>query len=151
MKNATCHRRLAHPSPLRGWFARVPAVGVLILSAGMLAACEESGPSEIGGPLRVDTTTLVGTWQGTINGTGGFSNLTTLLNADSTMSGEGTTAFYCKITGTWTVAGGQYRATGRACDGSIVTSVAPFDKLQLTGTWSNINGTSGNFILIKQP
>jgi len=124
---------------------------LVFAASAMMLACDDSrvatGPSVTPPP---DTTTLAGKWVGTVDGTGGHSTLTTILNADSTMSGEGTTTFYCKITGTWTVAGGRYTATGRTCDGTIVTSVAPFNKLRLTGTWSGLNGSSGTFTVAKQ-
>jgi hypothetical protein len=145
--------RLARRNPLGGWFARVPAVVVLAALAVMLAACGDSGPPTGIIPCViscVDTSTLAGTWKGTVDGTGGRSGLTTILNADSTYSGQGEIPFYCKVTGKWTVSGGQFTSTGTECGGAIVTSVAPVASLRLTGTWSANNGSSGTFTVAKQ-
>ena len=132
------------------WIARVLAAVVLASPAMMLAACGDSGPTVISPGVTPDTSTLAGTWKGRVDGSGGPSVLTTLLSADSTYSGEGENSFYCKVTGRWTVSGGQYTSTGRECGGSIVTSVAPFHKLRLTGTWSTSAGKSGTFTIDKQ-
>lgn len=149
MNIPTRPHRLARRTSPGVWIARVLVAVALAVPPMMLAGCGDSGPT---GAARVgpDTSTLAGTWKGTVNGSGGPAALTTILNADSTMSGEGTIAFYCKATGTWTVSGGQYKSVGRACGGTIITSVAPVAKLQLTGTWTGSNGTSGTFAVIKQ-
>ena len=149
MQCAANPRHLAPRRLLRAWTARASVLVVFAASAMMLAACGDSGPT---GSARVtpDTSTLAGTWKGSVNGSGGYSALTTVLNADSTMSGEGTIDFYCKATGTWTVSGGKYTSVARACAGIIITSVAPVTKLNLTGTWTASNGTSGTFTVVKQ-
>jgi hypothetical protein len=34
------------------------------------------------------------------------------------MTGEASNPLYCKVAGTWTVSAGQYKSTGRDCDGA---------------------------------
>ncbi|MBC7788557.1 MAG: hypothetical protein H7Z74_01315 [Anaerolineae bacterium] len=130
--------------------ARVLAVVVLSVPAVMLVACGDE-PIRILPDLKVDTTTFAGRWEGVVSGSGGDASLVMTLNADSTYSGEGGNPFYCNVIGTWTVSGGQFTSTGRACNAAIVTSVAPSNKTRLTGTWSATNGTSGTFNVAKQP
>lgn len=153
MKIPTRTSRLARRNPLGGWIARVLAAVVLAAPGVMLAACGDSGPPTGTGPsVTPDTSTLAGTWKGTLEGTGGFSVITHRLNADSTFTGEAENPAYCgKVNGTWTVSGGQYTATGHdTCFGVIVTSVAPVASLRLTGTWSSSTGWSGTFTVAKQ-
>ena len=117
-----------------------------------MVACGGSDAPTVSVSPIADTSTAVGTWKGSVNGSiYGFSLITAILNADSTMSLVAENPLYCKVNGTWTVSGGQYGSTGRDCDGVIVTSVAPFDKLRLTGTWSASSGKTGTFTMAKQP
>ena len=150
MKCVTSSSYLARRSPLRAWIARTFALVILPASALIPAACGESGTTGIDNPIRPDTSTLAGTWKGSVNGSGGYALLTTQLNADSTFSGQGDTSFYCLVTGTWTVAAGKYTSAGRNCIGNVVTSVATASSLRLTGTWSTNDGKSGTFTLDKQ-
>lgn len=141
--------RLARRSPLRSWIARVLATAVLSALAVMPAACRDSG-ALTGIGTTPDTSTMAGTWRGSVDGSFPYSVFTMRLNADSTMSGEAEDPLYCKVAGRWTVSGGRFTSTGRACDVIIVTFVAPVDKLLLTGTWSSSGGSSGTFTVAKQ-
>ncbi len=150
MKCATRPSRLATQRSRGAWIARASVSIVFAMFALMPAACGDSGQTTGIDPTRPDTSTLAGTWKGSVNGSGGYSLLTNQLNADSTFSGQGETSFYCLVTGTWTVAAGKYTSAGRNCIGNVVTSVATFDKRRLTGTWSTNDGKSGTFTLDKQ-
>jgi len=44
----------------------------------------------------------------------------------------------------------QFTATGRDCNGIIVTFVAPVASLRLTGTWTASSGRGGTFTVAKQ-
>lgn len=121
MKCATSLSRLARHSPLRTWIARASVLVVFAVSALMPAACGDSSAPNGTLPVTPDTSTLAGIWKGTVDGSGGRAVLTTYLNADSTYSGIGDVAFYCLVTGKWTVSGGIYTSTGRNCIGNIVT------------------------------
>ena len=153
MSSATRPSSVGGRGPLPGRIARVLAAVVLAVPAAMVTGCGNTDPSGVLDPSGVvDTTTLAGTWKGSVNGPDGYSVFTTVLNADSTMWWEGETSSYCKVVGSWTVSGGQYSTTGRSCGGSIVSSVAPVNKTRLTGTWSGISGNkTGTFTIAKQP
>jgi polygalacturonase len=131
--------------------ARVAVAAVLAAPAAMQAACGGSGADPIAPIITVDTTTLAGRWTGFVDGTVyGYSTITTILNADSTMSGEASNPLYCKVVGTWTVASGKYTSTGRDCDGILVTWTAPFNKVRLVGTWTASSGKVGTFNIGKE-
>jgi hypothetical protein len=151
MISAPCVRRLAGRGTLVGSIGRVTAV-VLAVPALMLAACGGSREPTAIIETVVDTSTLVGSWKGTVNGAEyGNSTITYLLNADSTMSGEAVSSLYGKVSGTWTTSPSQIRMTFRDRDGVIITSVAPFDKRRMLGTWSASSGKVGTFNVSKEP
>ena len=150
MKQPTSSR-FASRSRLGGWMARVVVATVVAASAGMVVACGGSEGAPVDPIVTVDTTTLAGTWRGFIDGAVyGYSSVTTTLNADSTMTGEASNPLYCKVTGTWTVSGCTYTSTGRDCGGTVVVSVAPFNKLRLIGMWTASSGKTGSFNIGKE-
>lgn len=133
------------------WVARIGVALGLAASAVMQAACGGSEGAPVDPTILADTTTLAGKWTGFIDGNVyGYSGITTILKADSTMSGEASNPLYCKVVGTWTVSGGKYISTGRDCDGVVVTSTAPFNKLRLVGTWTASSGKTGTFNIGKE-
>lgn len=71
-------------------------------------------------------------------------------DGDSTHDGRASNPLYCKVAGTWTVSAGQYKSTGRDCDGVLVTSVSPFNKVRLVGTWTASSGKTGSFNIGKE-
>jgi hypothetical protein len=143
--------RFASRSRLGGWMARVAAGGVLAAAAATQGACGGSDGGPTNPIVAVDTTTLAGTWTGFIDGSVyGYSGIKFVLKADSTMTAEASNPLYCKLAGTWTVSAGQYKSTGRDCDGVIVTSVSPFNKLRLVGTWTASSGKTGTFNIGKE-
>jgi len=120
----------------------LPALSAL---AALVLACSDasSGPGEanpgISGPL-------VGTWTGHVNGTLGAGSLTMPLNADSTMSLTSDNEHYCRMDGTWTVAGAVFTASGRDCAGLLITLTGSGTRnVRLTGTWTRSNGMTGSF------
>lgn len=115
-----------------------------------LAACGNSVPSNPFDLPTPDTTTLAGTWKGSVTGSYGFSVATFNLKSDSTIVATAENPLYCTVTGRWTVSGGKYASTGRDCDNIAVTFNAPLDKLRLTGTWTASSGRSGTFTVAKQ-
>jgi hypothetical protein len=48
------------------------------------------------------------------------------------------------------VSGAQFTASGRDCNGVIVTFAAPVAPLHLTGTWTAGSGRAGTFTVAKQ-
>ena len=148
------------PGPLTGRGAsrpaRAEAAVAVLATALMVAACGGSTSTNVVETPPVDTSTLAGTWTGTVDGGSdpnsyGFSRMTTVLKADSTMSATGDNPKYCAISGTWSVSGAQYTATARDCDGVVVTFVAQLSPLRLTGTWTATSGRTGNFTMAKLP
>jgi hypothetical protein len=136
--------------------ARMRHTTLVLASAATLAACGGSTePAIFDGP-RVDTSTLVGTWRGTLDGGSaansfGPSAITMTLRADSTFTGEADNPLYCALNQTvWRVAGGQFTATGRDCGNTVVTFTAPAAPLRLTGTWTASSGRGGTFTVVKQ-
>lgn len=129
-----------------------PAVAVLLA----LAACGGSDPTRTLDTPPIDTTTLVGTWIGTLDGgtaanSYGASGITIALKADSTFTAKATNPLYCDLGDTrWRVSAAQFSATGRDCDGVVVTFAAPVGAVRLTGTWTASSGRAGTFTVAKQ-
>jgi hypothetical protein len=100
------------------------------------------------------TTTLVGTWGGSVEGGNdpnsyGFSVITFVLKADSTVSTTAENPKYCSVAGSWTVKNAQWRAEGRDCDNITVIFTAPLSSTRLTGPWTAGSGRAGTFTLAK--
>jgi hypothetical protein len=151
MKIPTRASRLARRNPLGGWIARVLAAVVLAAPGVMLTGCGDSGPpTGIGPSVTPDTSTLAGTWKGSVDGSYGFSVMTMFLKADSSLTMEAEKPEYCKVSGTWSVSSVGFTSTGRDCTGTIVSTLAPVNGLRLTGTWSASSGRSGTFTVAKQ-
>ena len=151
------------PAPLtarrtpRRRLPRAEAAAAVLATALTVAACGGSTSTDVidNGPV-VDTSTLAGTWSGTVDGGSdpnsfGFARTTTLLKADSTLSSTSDNPGYCAISGTWTVSGAQFTAIARDCGGTVITFVAPLSPLRLTGTWTATSGRTGNFTMAKVP
>ncbi|MDP2724737.1 MAG: hypothetical protein Q8O44_00505 [Syntrophales bacterium] len=96
-----------------------------------------------------DSINLVGTWTGTLSGSGGTESLTMILNADHTMTAQGSNVFYSQLYGTWALSGSQF--TGNASSGnlSINFTNASVSGNAMSGTWSGNAGTSGSFSVTK--
>ena len=151
MKTQRAASRFACRRLLGAWTARVAVGLVLAAPAAMQVGCGGSSADPVAPKITVDTTTLAGKWTGVVDGTVyGYSTIVARLNADSTMSLEATNPLYCKVVGTWTVAGGKYTSTGRDCDNVLVTWTAPFNKVRLVGTWTASSGKVGTFNVGKE-
>jgi hypothetical protein len=151
MKTPPTTSRFASRTRHGGSIVRVALAVVLAATAAMPVACGGSKAAPSDPTITADTTTLVGKWTGFIDGTVyGYSSITTILNADSTMSGDASNPLYGKVAGTWTVSAGQYISTGRDLTGTVITSTAPFNKLRLVGTWTAASGKTGTFNIGKQ-
>ncbi|MEJ7809760.1 MAG: hypothetical protein WKG32_05010 [Gemmatimonadaceae bacterium] len=116
-----------------------------------LAACGGADPVRIIPAAPVDTSTLAGMWKGSVNGTGGYSEVTIFLKADSTILGKPENPYYCQMDGSWTVSDGQFTSTGADCWGTLVSLTAPLARRRLIGTWRAGRGGSGTFQVEKQP
>jgi hypothetical protein len=126
-------------------------VVVLAIPVAIQAACGGSEAAPVDPIITADTTTLAGKWTGFIDGSAdGYSSLTTVLKADSTMSGVALNPLYCTVVGTWTVSGGKYTSTGNDCSGTVITFTAPFNKVRLIGMWTTTSGKTGSFNLGKE-
>ena len=128
----------------------------VVASTAALASCGGSGSSDVLDTPQVDTSTFVGTWGGLVDGGSdpnsyGSSRTTTILRADSTMSGTAENPNYCPITGTWSVSATEYSHTARDCGGTLIRAVAPRSPTRLTGTWTAGSGRSGTFTMAKLP
>jgi hypothetical protein len=92
---------------------------------------------------------LAGTWTGTIDGSGGHDQFTMVLRADGTMTVGGTNGYYGAGTGTWTVSGAQFTATGHGGGGGVVNFSGIVSGNNLTGTWV-FGADGGTFAVSKQ-
>ena len=121
----------------------------------MLSGCGGAGATAVIEKV-VDTSTMVGTWNGSLDGgespnSYGPSAFTMTLKADSTFTGKAENPKYCDLKDTmWRVSGADFTASGRDCDGVVVTFAAPVSPLRLTGTWTASSGRAGGFTLAKQ-
>jgi len=107
----------------------------------LLTGCSDNKNENNNPNINLD---LVGTWTGTIDGSGGFAALTMILNDDGTMSAEGDNSFYHLLSGTWEATTTQFAAT--ASGGDIVVSYdASVQGDSMAGTWTGNNGSSGTF------
>ena len=130
---------------------------VFCLATAMLAACGGGSPSGIIDTALVNPS-LVGTWEGVINGDGasnsyGTTNATLVFRADSTMTVQATNPLYCPLNGaTWSVSGTSFSARGRDCTNTLVNFAAqvPTTTPRLVGTWTASSGRAGTFSLAKQ-
>ena len=153
-------RTAAFPGALTGRRTsrtRLPRAATAVVATALtVAACGGSTSTDVIETPAVDTSTLAGTWIGTVDGGSdpnsyGVSRVTTLLKADSTISVSADNPNYGAGSGTWTVSGAQYTATIRDRDGVLVTFVAPLSPLRLTGTWTATSRRSGSFTMAKLP
>jgi hypothetical protein len=124
--------------------ARVLAA-TLAASVTVLAACRDPAPTDVSS-APIDRS-LIGTWKGNSisSADATVAVLTMPLNADSSMSAQVEALPLCKVTGVWTVSGGQFAATGRDCSGVSVTFAAPASSSRLVGTWTSSTGGRGTF------
>ena len=141
--------RLARRTAARRCRGRVLAAAIVVTIA-VVAGCGGSAADPVIPPNGPDTTTLAGTWKGSLDGSFGYSLTTMILKADSTYTGEAENPLYCKVTGSWTVSGSSYSSSASDCDGTIIRHLAPVGKSRLTGTWTASSGRSGTFTVAKQ-
>jgi hypothetical protein len=136
--------------------ARLATVLVSTLAIAILEGCGGSGATAAVETNTVDTSTLVGTWNGSLDGgespnSYGPSAFTMTLKADSTFTGKAENPKYCDLVDTrWRVTGADFTASGRDCDGVAVTFASRVSALRLTGTWTASSGRSGAFSVAKQ-
>ena len=142
-------------SSARRGVGRARATVVHAVAVAVLAACGGSKALGVVDMPRADATTLVGTWTGRLDGGSeansyGASNILVVLSADSTFAVTADNPRYCALRDTgWRVAGDQFSATGRDCDGVVVTFLARVAPLRLAGTWTASSGRSGTFTIGK--
>lgn len=131
----------------------MPAVTLAACGGNVLSSTAPSVPTPVPPPpsptiLGPADPALVGAWTGNIDGSVGASSYTMSLNADASMSAEGT-GNYCRMVGNWGVSGGQFTARGTECLGFVVTFVAPASIARLSGTWVASGGARGQFDIAR--
>ena len=148
-----------HRSTMRRRLGRVLAAATLALPHLALAACGGTTSPDGGTVNKVlpDTTTLVGTWKGSLDGGSapnsyGPARITIVLRADSTFTAVSDNPLYCSLINTrWTVSPQkQFTATGVDCTGTGITLVAGVAPLRLNGTWTATSGRAGTFTVGKE-
>ena len=92
---------------------------------------------------------LVGTWNGTLNGSFGPGTFTMILNTNGRLESQGS-GNYCGVAGNWGVSEGEFMATGPDCTGTIVTFRAPASGSVMSGQWTASSGRSGVFDCTRQ-
>jgi hypothetical protein len=147
-------------STMRRRLGRVLATAIFALPQVALVACGgTTSPDGIpSSKVLPDTTTLVGTWKGNLDGGSapnsyGTARITIVLRADSTFTTESDNPLYCSLNNTkWTVSPPprQFTATGRDCTGTGITLVAGVAPLRLNGTWTASSGRAGTFTVGKE-
>ena len=157
MKATTRSARGVHRTATLGTFARALAIAILVAPLLGLSACRGStGPGEKQTDPPIDTSTLIGTWTGNVDGGSGANSygsgrLTLVLRADSTFTSTSDNPLYCSLNNTaWTVSSGNFSANGRDCTGTSVTFNAPVAPLRLNGTWTASSGRKGTFTVGRQ-
>lgn len=136
--------------------ARARVALTLASTVVALWGCGGTGATASVETRPVDTSTLVGTWNGSLDGGEGANSygpsaFTMTLKADSTFTGKADNPKYCDLMNTrWGVSGVTFTASGRDCDGVTVAFAAPVSPLRLTGTWTASSGRAGGFTLAKQ-
>src|SRR5687768_7663080 len=137
-------------------WARLAMVPVFTIAIAILAGCGGAGATAVVETNTIDTSTLVGTWNGNLDGGEGANSYgpsayTMTLKADSTFTGKADNPKYCDlVNATWRVTGADFTASGRDCDGVLVTFASRVSALRLTGTWTASSGRSGGFTVAKQ-
>ena len=136
--------------------ARLAMVIASTIAITILAGCGGGGATTVVETNTVDTSTLVGTWNGSLDGGEGANSygpsaFTMTLKADSTFTGKAENPKYCDLVSTrWRVTGADFTASGSDCDGVLVTFASRVSALRLTGTWTASSGRSGGFTVAKQ-
>jgi hypothetical protein len=154
MSGETRVRTVRRDAVARRRLAALPVL--LMLLAVPLGACGDGdgGPAPI--PKPIVLTTLVGTWDGTVDGgedpnSYGRSDMTTVLAADSTMSVAAVGASnYCPAAGTWSFKDGQYTSTARDCTNTLINATGALSNARITGTWTANSGRTGSFTMTKR-
>jgi len=98
-------------------------------------------------PVGAVDSALVGTWNGSLEGSFGPGRFSMDLTATGSVRtvNTGGSSNYCAISGDWGVDAGQFTARGSDCTGTIVTLRAPSSTTRLAGTWTATSGRSGTF------
>jgi hypothetical protein len=124
---------------------------ILSIVVGISCSKSEDQPEPEPQAQAVVDPELVGSWEGTIDGSFGEADMTLTLKSNGDLSGEGSTALYCPMEANWEVKGGRFKANGKdKCDGTGVTMDAPYSKTTLKGTWEASSGNSGTFEVHKK-
>jgi hypothetical protein len=149
--------RLTNP-----WLAMLASAGLVVLHVacgggdsssptGPAAPSAPAAPSSSPTSLGTVDASMVGTWVGPMDGSGGPATHTLVLRADGTMRASGSIAFYNPpANGNWGVSGAQFRASGVSGPGLTLTFEATVAGNTMSGTWTGSNGTAGTFSGTKQ-
>ena len=141
----------ADASPLRSRW-----VGMIVGTYLGVMGCGGGGSTDVAPSKPVDTSTLVGSRTGSVNGDGapgnyGYSTTLSELRADSTLTITAASQLYGTVTGTWTVGSGKWGSTVRDRDNVVITFSALVSPITLTGTWTASSGKTGTFTMAKLP
>ncbi|WP_299163715.1 hypothetical protein [uncultured Eudoraea sp.] len=95
---------------------------------------------------------LVGTWDGTVEGTMGTETAIFTLQSNGDIIAETDSQIICPFQGTWWVTNGNFTAAGEEeCDGTgIDLRGSSTSNTQISGTWTAAGGNSGKFNMTKQ-
>lgn len=95
---------------------------------------------------------LVGSWNGTVNGTLGAANAVFMLENNGTISAETDSQVICPFNGSWWVSNERFQASGEDdCDGTGISLIATTTtNNRISGNWTATSGNSGTFTMTKQ-
>ncbi len=95
---------------------------------------------------------LVGTWDGTVEGTLGTATAIFTLQMNGDIFAETDSQILCPFQGTWWVQNGKFNAAGEdECDGTVIElSGSSASKTVISGNWTASSGNDGKFSMTKQ-
>ncbi len=125
---------------------------VLIFTISCSSEDNNSIPvTEVSSTRTIDAK-LVGTWNGTVEGTLGTETAIFTLQKNGDIIAETDSQIICPFQGTWWVTNGNFTAAGEdECDGTgIDLRGSSTSNSQISGTWTASGGNSGKFNMTKQ-
>jgi hypothetical protein len=95
---------------------------------------------------------LVGTWDGTVEGTLGTATAIFTLQMNGDIFAETDSQILCPFQGTWWVQNGKFTAAGEdECNGTVIElRGSGVSSTMISGNWTASSGNDGTFSMTKQ-
>jgi len=107
--------------------------------------------SEVSSTRTIDTK-LVGTWNGTVEGSLGTETVIFTLQMNGEIFAETDSQVLCPFQGIWWVSNKKFTASGEdECGGTVIDLLGnSASSTQISGNWTASSGNSGTFTMTKQ-